>query len=68
MLDVVQRHPGNPMKSGTDRYGPVHTPMLMATIAPVTRSYSHPDDRKRDGVLQSRACRFIHAPKGCSAY
>lgn len=56
------------MEYGTDRYGPVKTPMLMATLDPLTRSYPEDDTRQIDGVMHSRAYRLIHAPRGSSAY
>jgi hypothetical protein len=66
LLSAVHAHADTLVEYGTDRYGPLHTPMFMATLDPATKAY--PVDDTRPDTFVQRAYRHIHAPRGCAVY
>jgi len=64
-LAAVRSHLDRIIASGTDRYGPVQTPMWMASLD--TRTGAYPQDAVHPKVGK-RAYRDILAPKGCTLY
>ena len=66
MIERVLQHAQTLIDSGTDHYGPKHTPMFMATLDPNTGEYPIHDERPAS--FEPRAYRFIFSPRGCSAY
>ena len=81
-LGLVQSHLDGLIESGTDRYGPDHTPMWMSALDLRTRTYptqsapvagftpdpSAPVSPGTRMLPGRRAYRNIDAPRGCSLY
>jgi hypothetical protein len=64
-LDLVSSHIENLAKHGTDRYGPVKTPMWMASLDLETKSYPESQPIARAG---RRVYRDIASPFGSNLY